>query len=81
MALVLWEPPSKHLHILPSSRESRDMPLPSPIDPADDNNNGVNSSNNSNGNSSNNNNNGSIPNLNQTMNMSFSDPVLEPMDI
>ncbi|KZC12655.1 PREDICTED: ras guanine nucleotide exchange factor Y-like isoform X2 [Dufourea novaeangliae] len=51
MALVLWEPPSKHLHILPS----RDTPTPIP---------GVSDNNNNN---NNNNNNEAIPDLNQTL--------------
>lgn len=71
MALVLWEPPSKHLRILPS----RDTPTPIPSD--DNNNNGTNSENANN----NNNNSESIPNLNQSMDVNISDPTLEPMDL
>ncbi|XP_046817235.1 myb-like protein Q isoform X2 [Vespa crabro] len=51
MALVLWEPPSKHLRILPT----RDTPTPVP-NTSDDNNNNNNNNNNSDG----------IPDLNQT---------------
>ncbi|KAL2726537.1 serine/threonine-protein kinase -like [Vespula squamosa] len=50
MALVLWEPPSKHLRILPT----RDSPTPVP-NASDDNNN-----------NNNNNNSDGIPDLNQT---------------
>lgn len=50
MALVLWEPPSKHLRILPT----RDTPTPVP-NASDDNNN-----------NNNNNNSDAIPDLNQT---------------
>ncbi|XP_043502644.1 peroxisomal biogenesis factor 6-like isoform X2 [Polistes fuscatus] len=51
MALVLWEPPSKHLRILPT----RDIPTPA-RNASDDNNNNNNNNNNSDG----------IPDLNQT---------------
>ncbi|XP_031782349.1 probable WRKY transcription factor protein 1 isoform X1 [Nasonia vitripennis] len=82
MALVLWEPPNKHLRILPTPRDT-----PTPIPSSDDsNNNGmdvssINNNNNNNNNNSNNNNNESIPNLNQTMDVNISDPTLEPMDL
>ncbi|XP_043667970.1 peroxisomal biogenesis factor 6-like isoform X2 [Vespula pensylvanica] len=52
MALVLWEPPSKHLRILPT----RDSPTPVPNASDDNNNNNNNNNNNSDG----------IPDLNQT---------------
>ncbi|XP_076294088.1 uncharacterized protein LOC143215662 [Lasioglossum baleicum] len=65
MALVLWEPPSKHLRLLPSRVTS--PPVPSASD----------SNNNSN---SNNNNNEAIPNLNETMQSSNS-PAFEPMEL
>lgn len=80
MALVLWEPPNKHLRILPTPRDT-----PTPIPSSDDsNNNGMDASsinNNNNNNNSNNNNNESIPNLNQTMDVNISDLTLEPMDL
>ena len=66
MALVLWEPPNKHLRILPA----RDAPTPIP-DTSDDNNN--------NNNNSNNNNNEAIPDLNQTLSSNAS--VFEPMEL
>lgn len=52
MALVLWEPPSKHLRIFPT----RDTPTPIP-NASDDNNN----------NNNNNNNNEAITDLNQAI--------------
>lgn len=66
MALVLWEPPNKHLRLLSSRVTS--TPIPSTSD----------SNNNSNNN--NNNNNESIPNLNQTV-QSSNLPVFEPMEL
>ncbi|XP_058805926.1 von Willebrand factor A domain-containing protein DDB_G0286969-like isoform X2 [Phymastichus coffea] len=69
MALVLWEPPSKHLRLLPTPR---DTPTPSPIPP---------SGNNNSMNTNENNNNESIPDLNQTMDVISNDPALEPMDL
>lgn len=52
MALVLWEPPSKHLRVLPTRNTA--SPIPSA---SDDNNNSNN----------NNNNNEAISDLNQTL--------------
>ena len=80
MALVLWEPPSKHLPIL----AQRDFPIPSSSE--DINNRNVNHSNNNStdnnsGNNSINNNNETIPNLNQSMDVNTIDPILEPMDL
>ena len=69
MALVLWEPPSKHLRMLPT----RDTPTPIPI--ATDNNN--NSS--ENNNNSDDNNNADTNNLNQTIPGSSSS--FEPMEL
>lgn len=68
MALVLWEPPNKHLRILPT----RDTPTPIP-NISDDNNN--NNSNNNN----NNNNNEAISDLNQTLSNNSSG--FEPMEL
>ncbi|XP_033332717.1 uncharacterized protein LOC117224122 isoform X2 [Megalopta genalis] len=65
MALVLWEPPNKHLRLLPSRVTS--SPIPSTSD----------SNNNSN---NNNNNNESIPNLNQTV-QSSNTSAFEPMEL
>ena len=67
MALVLWEPPNKHLRILPAT----DAPTPIP-ETSDDNNN-------NNNNNSNNNNNEAIPDLNQALSSSAS--VFEPMEL
>ncbi|XP_078037749.1 uncharacterized protein LOC144470453 [Augochlora pura] len=66
MALVLWEPPNKHLRLLSSRLTS--TPIPSTSD----------SNNNSNNN--NNNNNESIPNLNQTV-QSNNSLEFEPMEL
>ncbi|XP_046589003.1 putative mediator of RNA polymerase II transcription subunit 26 isoform X2 [Neodiprion lecontei] len=71
MALVLWEPPSKHLaRVLPVPR---DTPTPIPNFLEDGNNN--NNNNNNNRNSNNNNNNNGIIDLNQCS------PQLEPMEL
>ncbi|XP_012280462.1 uncharacterized protein LOC105699759 isoform X2 [Orussus abietinus] len=66
MALVLWEPPSKHLRVLPTPR---DTPTPIP-DASDDNNN-----------TTTNNNSESIPNLNQASSVEPQSMILEPMDL
>ncbi|XP_050595832.1 rho GTPase-activating protein gacM-like isoform X1 [Bombus affinis] len=68
MALVLWEPPSKHLRIFPT----RDTPTPIP-NTSDDNNN------NDNNNNNNNNNNEAIADLNQTISSNSS--IFEPMEL
>lgn len=65
MALVLWEPPSRHLRMLPT----RDTPTPIP-GVSDDNNNS---------NSNNNNNNENVSDLNQTSSSNSS--LLEPMEL
>lgn len=67
MALVLWEPPSKHLRIFPT----RDTPTPIP-NTSDDNNNNDNNNNN-------NNNNEAIADLNQTISNNSS--IFEPMEL
>ncbi|XP_015593313.1 uncharacterized protein LOC107266864 isoform X3 [Cephus cinctus] len=72
MALVLWEPPSKHLRILPTPR---DTPTPIPT-VSDDNNN----RNNNGSSSSSNNNSESISDLNEALFAETSTIVLEPMD-
>ncbi|KAJ8679082.1 hypothetical protein QAD02_014869 [Eretmocerus hayati] len=76
MALVLWEPPSKHLRMLTTPREASP---PFPDNSTDGNNNGTNPDDDDDNNG--NNNNDSIPNLNQTMDVNISDPTLEPMDL
>lgn len=65
MALVLWEPPSKHLRIFPT----RDTPTPIPIAPDDNNNN------------SNNNNDEAIPDLNRRPRHDSSGQPFEPMEL
>ena len=72
MALVLWEPPNKHLRVLPIPRDT-----PTPIPNASDDNNNVGEASNDGGN---NNNNESILNMNQVYSDS-SIPSLEPMDL
>lgn len=71
MALVLWEPPNKHLRILPT----RDTPTPIPSASDDNNNNNTNNNNNHN----NNNNNEAISDLNQTL--SSNPLIFEPMEL
>lgn len=75
MALVLWEPPSKHLRMLPIPNDTQ-----IPNNSSDNNNNGSNS-NTVNNNNNNNNNNESIPNLNETMDVNINDPNVELMDL
>ena len=74
MALVLWEPPSRHLRFMPAQP---DVPTTDSLE--DDNNN--NSSNINIGDNSSNNNIESVVDLNQTMDNNVNDPLLEPMDL
>nr|XP_031831896.1 anaphase-promoting complex subunit 1-like isoform X2 [Nomia melanderi] len=77
MALVLWQPPNKHLRILPSRVTQN------PVSSSSDSNNNSNNNNNNssnNNNNNNNNNNEAIPNLNQTL-QSSNIQAFEPMEL
>lgn len=72
MALMLWEPPSRHLQIFSEDTSSTGATND------DNNNNNNNSTNSASANiENNNNNNENIPNFYQTVD----DPTLEPMDL
>ncbi|XP_076761785.1 uncharacterized protein LOC143429852 isoform X2 [Xylocopa sonorina] len=78
MALVLWEPQSRHLRMFPS----RDTPTPIPStsdDNNNNNNNNINNNNNGSNNINNNNNNEDITDLNHTLSSNSS--VFEPMEL
>ncbi|XP_044579275.1 putative uncharacterized protein DDB_G0291608 isoform X1 [Cotesia glomerata] len=84
MALVLWEPPSKHLRTF-ISQAGIQLPPTSANNNEEDNNNNSNNNNNNNNNynnlnlNNNNNNSQSVPNLNQPLEPG--NPELEPMDL
>ncbi len=74
MALVLWEPPSKHL--LPILSASRDVSRPTNTTSLEEN-----EDSNSSNNITSNNNNEVIPDLNQIVDVNMGDVVMEPMDL